>query len=243
MYLVTHTPHPFPLKYFRVMVLSNTQTIIFLSLTFRGESLTVQSGKVSATAWQDKKVVMIMHSNSETQGVTTVLRQQSKGNREEVQCPHAVRSYNMHMGGVDKGDQKRGYYRCRVKSRKFYKYVFYFLLDVAITNSYILYQGWSGSTKISIKKYRIKLAKEIIGSYCSRRRAGRGGSLIKPLPFSHFPMKLSSSPSERKRGRCTYCEHHKKKRTDTQWYCHECGKWLCHTGTELDCFLLWHKTF
>ena len=42
------------------------------------------------------------------------------------------------MGGVDRGDQLRGYYCCRTKSRKFYKYIFYFLLDVAITNAFIL---------------------------------------------------------------------------------------------------------
>ena len=42
------------------------------------------------------------------------------------------------MGGVDRGDQLRGYYSCRSKSRKFYKYIFYFLLDTTITNAYIL---------------------------------------------------------------------------------------------------------
>ena len=39
--------------------------------------------------------------------------------------------YNTFMGGVDRGDQVRGYYSCRTKCRKFYKYTFHFLLDVA----------------------------------------------------------------------------------------------------------------
>ena len=30
----------------------------------------------------------------------------------------------MHMGGVDIGDQYRGYYQVRTKSRKFYGYIF-----------------------------------------------------------------------------------------------------------------------
>ena len=46
------------------------------------------------------------------------------------------------MGGVDRGDQLRGYYSCRTKSRKFYKYIFYFLLDVTITNAYALYKNY-----------------------------------------------------------------------------------------------------
>ena len=42
------------------------------------------------------------------------------------------------MGGVDQNDQLRGYYNVRLKCRKYYKYIFWFLFDLAITNSYIL---------------------------------------------------------------------------------------------------------
>ena len=89
---------------------------------------------------------MMMYTNSDPQSVTSILRQQSDGSKEEVECPLALKSYNKYMGGVDRGDQLRGYYRCKVKSRKFYKYIFYFLIDVAITNAFILHQGWSGSS-------------------------------------------------------------------------------------------------
>ena len=92
----------------------------------------------------------MMYTNNDPQSVTSILRQQSDGSKEEVECPLALKSYNKYMGGVDSGDQLRGYYRCRVKSRKFYKYIFYFL----ITNAFILHQGWSGiSNEIPIKKY------------------------------------------------------------------------------------------
>ena len=40
------------------------------------------------------------------------------------------------------------------------------------TNAFILYRGCSGATEISIKQFRIQLAKELIGGYCSRYRAG-----------------------------------------------------------------------
>ncbi len=43
------------------------------------------------------------------------------------------------MGGVNLGDQYRGYYHVRMKCRKFYKYIINFLFDVTITNSFILY--------------------------------------------------------------------------------------------------------
>ena len=139
-------------------------------------------------------------------------------------APLAITSYKKNMAAEDKGDQSRGYYHCRIKSRQFYKYIYYFLFDVTITNAFILYWGWSGATKITIQQFRIQLAKELIGGYCIRYRTGYNGSLIKSHPFSHFPMKITAtSPGQRNRGRCTYCSQQK--------YCHECGVWLCHPGS------------
>ena len=104
---------------------------------------------------------MVIYTNSDPQSVTSILRPQSDGSKEEVECPLALKSYNKYMGGVDRGDQLRKYYRCKAKSRKFYKYIFYFLIDVAIANAIILHQGWSGSSnEIPIKKFRIELAKK-----------------------------------------------------------------------------------
>ena len=48
-------------------------------------------------------------------------------------------NYNNKMGGVDRNDQLlRGYYDIEVKSRKFYKYLFYAAMDVAITDTFIM---------------------------------------------------------------------------------------------------------
>ena len=44
----------------------------------------MQSGKVCASAWQDRKVVMIMYTNSDPQCVTYVPRRQTNGSRDEL---------------------------------------------------------------------------------------------------------------------------------------------------------------
>ena len=89
-----------------------------------------------------------------------------------------------YMGGVDRGDQLRGYYSCRTKSRKFYKCIFYFLLDTAITNVFVLYKHYAASPKHkTMQDFRVRLANELIGDYCSHRRAGRQGSLLKSPPI------------------------------------------------------------
>ena len=110
---------------------------------------------------------------------------------------------------VDRGDQLRGYYCCRTKSRKFYKYIFYFLLDVAITNAFILMKKHTNKgSKMTIKDFRLELASELIGDYCSRRRRGRtSSSSIRSLPLRHFPVKVNddSCPTKRKRDNCAQC--------------------------------------
>ena len=109
---------------------------------------------------------------------------QKDGSQISVPCPQAIMSYNVYMGGVDRGDQLRGYYSCRTKSRKFYKCIFYFLLDTAITNVFVLYKHYAASPKHkTMQDFRVRLANELIGDYCSHRRAGRQGSLLKSPPI------------------------------------------------------------
>ena len=136
----------------------------------------------------------------------SVLRRQRDGTRISLPCPQAIIQYNTYMGGVDRGDQLRGYYSCRSKSRKFYKYIFYFLLDTTITNAYILYTRHTESPTFKhMKDFRVALAKSLIGDYCSRRRPGRGGTALRSIPLRHFPTKVDGDVRN-KRGRCILWE-------------------------------------
>ena len=173
---------------------------------------------------------------------STVLRRQRDGSRPSFPCPAAVAAYNKYMGGVDRGDQLRGYYAYRMKSRKFYKYIFNFLLGVSLTNAFILYRISHPQSKMKMKQFQKTLATQLIGEYCSRRRGGRVSYPIQPLPLRHFPIKPSTSSSGRKRGRCSLCRERNHLRRDTQWFCNDCGVWLCHPGTSDDCFLQWHRS-
>ena len=88
---------------------------------------------MTASAWKDRKVVTVLSTNTQPTATGTVLWRQKDGSQIPVPYPEAINSYNEFMGWVDRGDQLRGYYSCRTKNRKFYKYImFYFLLDVAI---------------------------------------------------------------------------------------------------------------
>ncbi len=201
---------------------------------FRGDYKTVQCGSVAVTSWLDRRLVCAMSTAHDPTIESHVLRRQRDGTRMEVSCPMIIKSYNENMGGVDSGDQARGYYRMRTKFRKFYMYIYTFLLDVAITNAHKLAKHNSQLTP-ALKEFRRNLATELIGDYNSRKNLGRRAISIRPLPLTHFPTKHQ----EGKRGECEMC---KPKRKDTPWQCTTCNKWLCHNGNpRTDCYLHWHK--
>ena len=195
------------------MIILLDYVYICIYTSHRGDSLTLQSGNVCATAWMDRRVVMVMSTGCDPLAVCSVQRREKDGSRGPVRCPDSIILYNQYMGGVDRGDQKRGYYQCRTKSHKFYKYIFKFLLDVSVTNTYIL-QCESGTSSFStIKDFRIQLAKMLIGDYSSRRRPGRSGGVVRRLPLRHFPTKIKHPAHLKlhKRGRCERCKSQNKR--------------------------------
>ena len=77
----------------------------------RGDSRKMQHEDVTAVVWQDKRVVLLVSTNSDPQTDGSVARKTGKGNEEtEIACPQVVINYTKHMGGVDVSDQRREYY-------------------------------------------------------------------------------------------------------------------------------------
>ena len=113
----------------------------------------------------------------------------------EFPCPVACAEYNKHMGGVDRGDQLRGYYSYKMKSRKFYKYIANFLGGVSLTNAFILFKISHPTSKTIIKKFQEVLATQLIGEYCSRHQAGRVSHQVMRLPLRRFPTTVTRSAS------------------------------------------------
>ena len=196
--------------------------------------------------WRDRKLVYMMSTNSHPQGDTTVRRKDRDGTVQQVPCPPSVVTYNQFMGGVNKGDQLRKYYRVRCKTVKFYRYVFWFLFDSSVLNAFILVKNYRPATDAPLrqetfKNFRVPLALGLIGDYHSRQRYSlpapiRAASVGSTQPYakrrrievgtsqeqqSHFPIKSS-------RSRCFYCWNFKShRRFDTSVRCRGCGKAFC----------------
>ena len=204
----------------------------------RGDSITRQHGNLTVTAWQDNQVVTVMSTMCDPTKTASVTRTLKNNTEISVPCPLAIKNYNLFMGGVDYNDQLRKYYHFRLKSRKFYKYIFWFLVELCIVNAYIMCKDHTHLTKLDLKEFRSKLATELIGSYCSRKRRGRPSSAPPPKRFSvveHWPTR----GAERSH-RCHYCQTHLSRRRESVWKCQQCNVFLCHNGKEDDCFFNYH---
>ena len=213
----------------------------------RGEFLFRQSGNIVAVAWKDNKVVNVVSTLASANDTTTVNRTQKDGSRLSVPCPRSVALYNEFMGGVDHGDQIRGSYHIRLKCMKNYKYIFGFLFDVAITNSYILQSHFDvrSDKHMDHKTFRLVLAEQLIGSYKSRKRACRPRK--RPHPSNTITTAPTHLPSHSSSTRCVYCKQKRtpSRRKETVWFCNACDGHpsLCLTGRDdgSDCFRLWHQ--
>ena len=63
-----------------------------------GESRKMQHEDVMAIVWQDKRVVLLLSTNSDPRTDGSITRKTGKGNEEnEIACPQAVINYTKHM--------------------------------------------------------------------------------------------------------------------------------------------------
>ena len=135
-----------------------------------------------------------------------------------------------------------------------YRYIFKFLLDVAITNSYILFKNFvpaTGEARQSYKQFRLKLAMELIADYNSRQRYGM------PKPTYELAKAKSMTPTKRKRSdegnghyptrnnkvKCWYCWNVNRERHETRLKCKACDIPLCvygHNNDDKSCFEKYH---
>ena len=150
---------------------------------------------------------------------------------------------------MDRGDQIRQYYHLRLKSRKFYKYILWFLVDVCICNAYILHKPSTLSTRTPpLKIFRLELGSGRVLQQPETTYSTNSCFTCAQTTTTHNHVSLSlkrHTGSQKGVSRCWYCAHSRRPplRKETMWYCEECCLYLCHTGIpESDCFRSHHAS-
>ena len=97
----------------------------------------------------------------------------------------------MFMGGVDKCDQFCTYYTIKRKTRKWWKVILFRSVDIGIVNAWILYMHSPNHPPLDQLQFRLLLAEQLIGDFCSRKEMGRP-SYEQRLIGKHFLEKGAS---------------------------------------------------
>ena len=108
------------------------------SLSNRGDTSTVNYGPLSCLKYQDAKTVYLISTTETSENVLTG-RHDFRTNEAKVR-PSMVHAYDLKMGAVDRNNQMVENYKLNIKTLKWWKKLFFHLINVAIVNAYIIYK-------------------------------------------------------------------------------------------------------
>ena len=216
----------------------------------------LSSPPLLACVWKDRRIINFPTTMHKAEGAATVERtvvSEGRVTKEAVSCPPLLPDYQAFMRGVDRADQLMGYYNISRRSKKWWKRVFWYVVEVAALNAYIIHRaGYPSSerSKHDYLEFRVDLAEELIGTFTSRQRSvGRPRSLEHQQELrldsskGHLPL-VDDSVHE-----CAVCckvrKVRKLKRSEwrheTKIKCSTCNVNLCLTSAR-NCFLKYHTT-
>ena len=190
------------------------------------EIVAFRSDRLLALGWRaaQKKKPVIMVSTESCAKPTTVT---SVATRRTSVKPKVVDDYNRSMNGVDRADQYTVYYSFIRKSVKWWRKLFFWLFEVTIVNSYILYCAHTTNPMTHLQ-FRQSLVEALVSSRLTaappRPRQGRPRKRTRSSEDpERFNLQLGHFPKRGEMKECVYCSdasHGARKRTSI--YCKAC---------------------
>ena len=97
---------------------------------------------VTAVKWLDNRGVHLLSNFVGSLPETKASRyDRVSRSYQEISCPNIVQEYNKFMGGIDSFDSYISLYRTKTKSNaKYYKRIFFHIMDMFVINSWLLYR-------------------------------------------------------------------------------------------------------
>jgi len=143
-----------------------------------GEFKYQTNGSVAAIKWMDNKPVTMLCSCSNPRTMVIVKWQNEDGTISDIGCPEAVATYNRIMGGVDKFDQLRERYASGRRSVKWWHRIFYYVIDLAIVDAFIMWKMDKSSANHDQLTFRLHLVRQLVGEHTSCKRKGRAPTFL-----------------------------------------------------------------
>lgn len=224
--------------------------------TFYEYVANIEGCEVSSLMWVDNKCVRMLSTFAGANPVEDVRRYNRTTKKHEmIQCPHVIREYNKHMGGVDLLDSLVGRYKIIMRTKKWYFRLFYHLMDLTVINAWIMYTRIAKNDPslkpLSLAEFRIELGETLckIDSNQQRKR-GRPSDAPPPPPppmkktaaatsvpkdvrydgVGHWPVHIDKSKQRCKLEGC---------KGFTVFKCDKCNMFLCLNKNN-NCFRKYH---
>ncbi|KAK8763335.1 hypothetical protein V5799_034055 [Amblyomma americanum] len=162
-----------------------------METTFEGVSL-------RAVKWFDNRPVTLLSTFASASPENTVKRFDKKTRTSvSITRPSIVGVYNECMGGVDLMDMLVALYRINLRSKKWYRRLFFHLLDVVIVNCWLLYRRDATTAKVPRnQQMTLLLFKAEIA--CVLKQQGKVATPTTRRPLA--PSKIENELQEKRRG-------------------------------------------
>lgn len=200
----------------------------------KGEAVSFATKNILAIKWKDKKDVIILTTMHKLEFAETEKVNRHTG--EKIVKPSAIIDYNKYMGGIDVGDQMLSKFHTMRRSKKAYKKIFFYFIDMMLLNSYVIFKQNKKDRAFHV--YKQKLAEEII-QRCKKNESDvqlSNSSSVLKYTGRHFPVRIPQTKAKGRRTsrRCIVCAA-KAIRRETVFQCDICNVPLC-----IDDFKIYH---
>lgn len=193
----------------------------------RGEMQIAHNDVWMAVKWEDKRSVRMLTSVHEPEYCKT--GKINHRTHEEVTKPTCVHDYNLSMGGVDNIDRQLSITESVRKTMKWYKKLFFHLVDLSLANAHSLYKMRNEGPK-SFPDFRLDVVRSLL-KLDHTEKVPRNDCSPARLVGRHFPKKDDNESNRR----CHLCSI-KNIRHRTKYSCSTCNIALCITP----CFETYH---
>lgn len=185
---------------------------------------------ILALSWKDKRVVSMISTchNSKTELVTRKIKNNVT---EQFPKPCVISDYTAKMGGVDRNDHYCSSYGFAKKSLKWWRKLYFWLLEVSVVNSFILYNSEKKKNNEPVVRhvtFRKQLIEQLVSDVRNvRRKRGRPTSIDNDAAIRMNGLYHSIKANESKKTKdCVVCSDRKTPggRKETIFYCDTCPR-------------------
>lgn len=194
--------------------------------------------QMAAIHWQDTKGVHFLATSEDpmVQGGVSVLRSNGPQRLPIPTSPIQI-AYSQHMRGVDVSDQLRGSYTVQIPTKKWWHRIYFFAMDTALTNAYVIYREGLWARGVRPKThldYQLEVAYSLMGLPVPRSQDGAAIPQARAMGSRPLAMGAVHIPElTRLRRVCRLC------RKRTQYICRQCSSIRLCFG---DCFTSYHES-